>query len=272
MPNELFNRRASIVIGQYGGTGVRLDDLRISFSITKSMKSSANEASITVYNMAKQSRDLLNAKSVAVQLAAGYGDNVSVIFDGQVIKSSVRRERPMWVTNIDGGDGIVPLSTGRLSRTFVEGESRTSVVNALVNSMGTVALGVNESTALRRSLSAPLTFAGSARRSLDTLARQWGFSWSVQDGAAEFVDKGKKGRNTSAAPLLNQSTGLIGTPEWTEDGLVVQSLLNVRIRPGRPVKLESQTASGIFQVERVVFSGDTHGDDWTSTATMQEAS
>lgn len=268
---ELFNRRASIVIGEYGTTGVRIDDLRIVFNIVKSMKSSANEATVTVYNMAPSSRDLLNAKNVAVQLAAGYGDNVSVIFDGQVIKSDVRLTRPNWMTTIEAGDGIVPLSTGRLSRTFVEGEGRLAVVKALVNSMGTVALGTTESDALRRSLSSPLTLTGSARRSLDVLARQWGFWWSVQDGAAEFVDKGSKGSNTSAAPLLNQYTGLVGIPEFTDDGLIVRSLLNVRVRPGAPIVLESRTASGTFQVEKVIHSGDTHGQDWTSTATVQEA-
>ena len=259
------------MVGEYGRTGVRIDDLRITFNVVKSMKSSANEASVTVYNMSQKSRELLEGESVAVKLMAGYSDATEVIFDGQMVNSKSYRARPNWITEIEAADGVLPMSTGKLATTFATGTPRSVVVKKLVAAMNGIALGTTDTDALRRALSSPLVVSGSARRSLDTLARQWGFWWSIQDGTAEIRDKGKRGRYWRTAPLVSPETGLIGAPERTEDGLEIRSLLNPQIRPGAPLQLDSEFERGLFQPEKVTMTGDTHGQDWTSMAVLIEA-
>jgi len=49
-----------------------------------------------------------------------------------------------------------------------------------------------------------------------------------------------------------------------ESGVSATSLLNPEIRPGRRVQVESQFVNGVFKVEKVTHSGDTHSTQFYS--------
>jgi hypothetical protein len=61
--------------------------------------------------------------------------------------------------------------------------------------------------------------------------------------------------------LLNSSTGLIGVPTITDNGVKVSALLNPEIRPNRTVKIESEVLemngeNGLYRVSQIEYTGD----------------
>jgi len=265
-----YGRFATLVFGLYGTMGAAVKDLRMTFSITKTRQSSANSASIAVYNLAERNRKRLQAKGTALSLLVGYGGAMQLLFSGEVNHGRVAYAAPDWISEAECLDGQGALRVGALSRTWPTGTPRLLIAQTLAASLTGLALGPVEAAPFVGMISAPLSVSGSSRSSLDRLAAAWGFTWSVQDGIVEFRTDGGVGVGLATAPLLTPQTGLIGSPEWTDDGLSVRCLLTPAIRPGGRVVVVSKTAKGVFQVESVQHTGDTHGNDWTSAATCKE--
>lgn len=268
-----LNRAAAIVVGKYGGQGKRLQGTRITFDLSKSLSSSLNNAKVSVFNLAPDTRALLETRGTAITLQAGYGEAIDTLFAGEVLKATTRYDPPNWVSEVDCVDGLNALRSAVLYQTFPEGMPRRAVISALVNRLVSkgVSRGVIEETSvLFAPLSSPLTVSGSIRNILDRLAFEWGFTWSIQDGVFEIRDVGKLRPGWRLVPLISPKSGLIGSPERTEEGLHIRCLLTPAIYPGQRFKLES-SIKGIFQAIKVNHRGDTHGGDWTTDIICKEA-
>ncbi|KKK49424.1 hypothetical protein LCGC14_3135220, partial [marine sediment metagenome] len=74
------------------------------------------------------------------------------------------------------------------------------------------------------------------------------------------------GTNGDDQVLLNAASGLIGSPEIGEDGILdARSLLQGKLSPGRPVRIESSAIDdGFFRIEKVIHFGDIAGNEWYS--------
>jgi len=267
-----WDRSADLVIGTPGSQGARITGGRITFAIEKTARSSANTATITAYNLGENNRKRMQTKDSSVILQVGYGGLLEVLFAGQVTRGSVRREPPDWLAQADCRDGQTALRDSTLARTWPAGTSRLSIVRELTAALMGVAAGVIEGGPLIGFTAAPLSVSGSVRRSLDARAADWGFSWYIVDGSVEVRELGKRSPGYVTAVLLTPETGLLGSPEWTEDGLSLRALLTPRIKPGGYVQVKSRVVQGVFRVQSCRHSGDTHGAEWVTEAVCQEVS
>jgi len=270
MSDDFWLRAYRLTITPPGESGRQFSELRCSFTISKTMRSSHNTASIYLYNLAPGTRKMMQAEDTLVQVEAGYQDRLSTIFDGSVVTSRSALEGPNWVTSAECGEGVKALRDSRLQRTWKEGTPRGRIVRDLLEAIQLTAIGRVETASLTGRISAPLSVSGQVRRSLDRLANQWGFQWSVQAGVAEVRDRGT-GAGKETVALLRPDSGLLGTPEWTEEGLKFRALLTAQVTPGKRVEIQSDIVSGVFQVERADYVGDTHGIDWSVSAISVEA-
>lgn len=95
-----------------------------------------------------------------------------------------------------------------------------------------------------------------------------GVKWNTQNGSIQLYPKG--GSATPLAVLINSSTGLVGLPSKTENGILVRSLLNHRLVPGGKFKLETKdgakTGSGTYTIVSVKHVGDTQEGDFYTEA------
>ena len=120
----------------------------------------------------------------------------------------------------------------------------------------------------------PTALYGFAHAEMDVLCRSLGLEWSIQNGRLLLLREDAATAET--AVVLTPATGLIGTPQRNakEPGkkrtIDVQSRLQPALKPGRLVKLESQTLSGLLRCRTVEMLGDTHGSDWTSSCECTE--
>ena len=97
-------------------TAVR--DLRVSFSVTKTLRKEPNKAEIILHNAGDDTRSLFDTKPTHVRLLAGYAGDVQEIASGDVSFAESKHERPQWKTKILIGDGLRAYKYARISKTF----------------------------------------------------------------------------------------------------------------------------------------------------------
>jgi hypothetical protein len=133
---------------------------------------------------------------------------------------------------------------------------------------------------------------GTSRDQIRTIADSSSSSWSIQDEKLVFLPL------TTFLPgntiVLTSKTGLIGTPQQTNQGVNCKCLLNPQIKsagriqidnasvqqlqinyavPGSPANLPAPlTADGVYYVLVVEHSGDNRGQEWYSNLVMLNVS
>lgn len=256
---ELFGRRCEVVIGPPGQQGKKWTDLRVTFSVEKGASPTPNKVELALYNLSRASRDYIRAGMV-VEVYAGYETEFGLIASGDIAKGFPvhSREGENWVTRIEAADGGRAWGTV-LHESFGPKTRESEIVRALAERLG-VKLGKIEGLSdIQVGKGRQLT--GPARNELESLCRSRGLRWSIQDGVLHILPRGTP-TNAGSAILLNASSGLIGSPERTESGCDVTTLLRGWVNPKTLIRVESKVLTGNFIAERVTHSGDTHGTDW----------
>lgn len=247
-----------------------LDQIKIEFSISKSISSSANTADITIYNLSESTRNGMGKEFDAITLEAGYLDegNVGVIFKGAVRDVEHRREGPNIKTIISCGDGDTALRRATISKSFPAGTPVKDVVDELAKQMEAQGLAKGEfkypEAMEGKTFKRPYAVCGSCAREMDVIGRGNGFYWNSNNETLEIIPgDGFVG----GVVLITPETGMIGTPSLTDNGVRVSALLNPEVRPNRRVQLKSQTLEmnakdGMYRVSTVTYSGDNHSGDF----------
>jgi len=273
---QLFNRDLTLNVG---GIEIRTRDpesqlarptLRVVFQIVRAQKKDPNTADISIYNLTKENRVKLQEKNVNTVLKAGYVDNISQIFSGQLQRGSSVRDGPDWITSIQSGDGTKAFKASRVNKSFNGPVNVETILEFLTKELGLGLGNLQDKIAEKglragfKELSNGFVAKGKTEKVLHQFAKAMGYTVSIQDGQTQFLGPGET-INPGDAILLTSNTGLIGSPEPGEKGIVkTRSLLQPELSPGRRVKIESEEINSFFSVSKVVFSGDSWGADWYS--------
>jgi hypothetical protein len=278
----LFDRACTLAVGDVAWTG-----LRVRFEVTKTSRVHPNPAEITIWNLSRESRAAL-VRGVSVRLTAGYRENAELLFAGQVVDVDAQRDGPDWPCKLTCRDGDAAWRAST-RRAYGSSVPLVQIVERTAEDMGLPLSAQARSLLQAGGVShGPLVQHGYAHDELDAVLRSLGMEWSIQDGALQILSSG--GATVEPAILLTPETGLIGSPRPSGNAkslvtaktaatldkatrrrlqVVVVSLLQPGLRPGRQVVLQSSDVSGTFRVDRVVHKGDTHGTDWYSEAELR---
>lgn len=266
MSDLLFDRRAIITFGPKGQEGKKIEGLRVKFEIEKTIQKFVNKATITVYNLSRDSRALCERKNLILILSVGYGEMIEDIFTGDISRPVSRMEGSDWVTTFEVGDGEKAYKEAKVDVTFKEGTSLKDLFLDVAKSFGHQ---IKDSADLPPDkLLNGFVASGNSRTVMDDLTRKSGLEWSIQDGGLQITKRGKS--TSEEAVLLNSGTGLIGSPIKKDDSYEFTSLLQPKIKPGRKIVVESLDINGTFIGEKVVHKGDTHDKDWFSVIEAKE--
>ena len=250
---------------------VVIRDLRFTFEITKTLEKNANDAVIVVYNLSESTRNEFSKLPVQVQLDAGYDGEAQLLFKGDLTWANSMPEGPDWATKLQCGDGGRAIREARISRTYRSGINSKTVLKDLASAMGVeLPTDVASANALTKQFASGVTVSGPASTEMGRLLSKSGFTWSIQNGKLQILTR--NGVRNDEAILVNEQSGLIQSPEYGAPKrtggkpiLTVRSLILPRAIPGIKIKVESRAITGVFKLQRVSHSGDTHGDDWTTT-------
>jgi hypothetical protein len=310
-PDALFRRSFRVTVGSKAFGSIDAErPLTFSFCVQRDKTITPNNANVLLYNLNADTRAELEELSggfgqgtgklprhrlsstvrkkprkakagvptapqdfpgVPMRIEVGYGEHMGQIFFGVLRKVSSWKQGTEWLTQISGGDAEQSITTAKISQTFVKGTPITSVVRALVATLGVGKGGLdNTLRALQASglltggqvLPKALTLHGDSATELEQLMRSCGFEWSIADG--NFY-AGPSGIPTlpGEGPLLTPDTGLIDTPQIDKNGKVVgRALLNPDLLPGRVFRIESSRVTGNFLCSKTQHKGISTERDW----------
>ena len=245
---------------------------RVRFRIEKKIEQDPNTCEITISNLSEQTRAEFQTKPLQVRIDAGFDGNLQSLFVGDLIWGSSKREGTDWELKLQLGDGVRAIRDGRTSLTFGSGVNAKTVLGHLAGTMGLkLPKNIADAKELTAQFQTGVTVHGPSRDQMSKLLRPHKMDWSIQDGRLQILRDGEA--VAVEALLWNQSTGMIGSPEFgppeDEPGkkpkpptLTSKSLLRPDVSPGRPIVVQSAAIEGLFRVERVTHTGDTHGVDW----------
>lgn len=267
---QLFGRRWRVVAGTPGEQAIEVTDLRVVFKIERHHKPEPNAASVEVYNLGQASRARLSSaieKGLKASIEAGYPGAYPLIFDGKIARVWHRRNGPDWVSHLEAADGARELGEARISQSFRAGASMADVFRGITDKLGVGvgnALEQFQSGNFKRGMNAfveGVVIKGTGTDVLEEMMAKAGLEYSVQHGQLVVTRPGEP--LAGQAVVLSRDTGLVGSPEPGEKGLLrCKALIRPGLDPPRQIQLQSVSASGLYRIDRTVYDGDSHGGNW----------
>lgn len=283
---QQYGRVCKLVVSRADLSGVDLSDLRIKFSVKRSDTVTPNSADIRVYNLSEETSKQIRDEFTQVTLQAGYEGNYGVIFQGNIKQVILGRESSTdTFIDIVAGDGDRAYNFAIVNTSLAKGSTSMDQVQTAVNSMNQKGVGAGQiDVSSRNQLPRGKVMYGNARAYLSEAAATTGTSWSIQNEKINMIPI------TSYLPgevvVINSKTGLIGTPQQTNEGVNLKCLLNPLFRIAGRVQIDnaavaalkinlsvvgspantppSPTADGVYYILVVEHQGDTRSLEWYS--------
>ena len=279
--DKLWLRACSLVVADSAGQGLELGELRVTFKTVKGEAETPNSAEIRVYNLSPDTANRIQKEFTRVVLQAGYQSNMGVIFDGMIRQRRSGRENgtDTWL-EILAADADQAYNFAVVNQTLSAGSRPADRLQACQNSFAAKGGGKGDIADLGgNALPRGKVMYGMARKFMRDETASTDSGWSFQDGKLQVVKN--NGYLPGEAVVLTHETGLIGTPEETNEGIKVRSLLNPRLRIGGRIKLDNASiqqaktdlkanaqrppkmdSDGFYRILKCDFCGDTRGTDW----------
>lgn len=257
---------------------ILIKGLRVSFSIIKSLSSTTNSATIKIWNLSQDNRNLIKDFGDEVTLYAGYRDEggAQVLFVGDTSTVYHIYDLPEIVSVLECGDGEKYINQIRVSLTFAGDVQARTIISSIASQMGIqfVEFASSQNLIYRQGFK----FIGMGKDALDIVTQKLQLQWSVQNNQLQVIPL----NGTISEPIIqvNQANGMQGIPQRftyraldlyrsidkRNTGYKVNVALNPFILPGSKIDLASSHLNfrGPYRVDTVRHDGDTFGSVWTS--------
>lgn len=265
MSNLLYNRDIKLIVEDF-----QINNLHISFSITKDLTSTPNTGLISIYNLSETSRNKIkktsdieqNVKGSIVVFEAGYKDFIEQIFIGEVTEFRHNKEKVDWVTELEVKDGYTSYAKAIISKAYKAGTQLSTIVSDTIEQMG---LSSNVST-VETELNSKKFDRGfvenmSSKDLLDKYVKLIDARWTIQDNKVIILKNNKALKPT--AIVISKETGLINSVQKIGDGYIFKTLINPKLQPGQLVQFDTnnyQNQTAI--IEKAVYTGSNFQNDY----------
>lgn len=287
----LFNRVVSIIAQHPDNPDIIIQNLRVQFEIEKFFDSTLNVGTITIYNLKPENRNLLvkrksdfeSAPFTTVSLIAGYEGEAATIFRGQLVQGFSTRSGPDWITTLQcvtAFDQYVSAHHGP-EDSFEEITAFDLLQRLLGDNLSlsrAVSMSLEISAALKLERIKANAYSGRVMETVIKILGRYGLKITIDDFEAIIAKKFSpiNPEDEFTAPLININSGLLGSPQITEVGVKVISLLTTKISVVKLFRVESETTKQndirgqeiqTFTCTKLKHTGDTHNDTWQSEIT-----
>jgi hypothetical protein len=269
---KFFNRKVELTVYTESEKQV-ITDLHFSFNVLlrrpvvskQKNPPMPNQATIKVYGLTEKTRNLFEGAHKGIDLKAGYGDTLSLIFRGVTTNVFSSRFGTDWVTSIFGADGHKEFSTSRFNKSYSKGSPVSSILKDMGDAMGMPSI-IDYSRP--DTLLSSMSFQGRVKDCLDTVCQNWDLTWQIQQGSLMISDNQvlQLFETRFKKVVLSPSSGLIGSPiirvesrnetkgnkKANEENAKLflrafaRSLLNPELFPNVPVEFKSEAP--VFQI------------------------
>lgn len=247
---DKFGRNYELTIdANDGGTQIILrPPLTLEFDITRTTLSSTNVCQLRIYNLSKENRNRIRFNTYAnlqppkfVTLKAGYGENLAIVFTGNISQAWSVREGVNFITQIEMFDGGFAFAHGHTNRQYPAGTPYRKIILDIMGDLPEVKIGaVGDFPGV---LPRAKSFNGSP---VDILNELTGFAFYVDSGRAYALKNNEYHTSSPSAVgenilLINNETGLLGTPILEQTLLHFDLLFEPSLQVGTKVRLKALT-------------------------------
>ena len=238
-----------------GGNTVIIEGLPVSVTVTKQGGEAKNKASVTVDNLKLETATQLTTLAFkrletynnVIQIDAGsQGAELPTIFIGEITSAVPVMSDSKLSLKIEALAGYYPALIPSTPTSVQE----NTTVEKLMKQFADEAGYSFENKGITASI-ANSVFVGSPVEKAKTLARQADVDLLIDDN--KFTIQPFEAPKDGQIPLLSKSTGLIGYPSFSNEGINCKSVFNDKLKVGSYFKLESilPHASGEWQITKV---------------------
>ena len=283
MSSLLFDRKYTLTIIPPAGDDARvIDSLYVKFTVSKTIGGEPNTAEIQIHNPNDDTIGLLKARYTKIVLNAGYGNDIKVVFKGEVQNVLQTKNAVDRVVTVFARDGFRDYRTASFSKTFDSAVDMQSIVQEVLGEFFDTIPGDLSGIPKVRDKPNGLTLDGQVSTILDDLAEEYNADWSIQDGVVNIINKDQTLTENDLV-YISATTGMIGSPRVTEIGADVTALLNISLIPGARFAIQAlgaevqlgnlfyrtqkvrTDATGVYKVRSVTIKGDSReGNEWYS--------
>ncbi len=249
---DKYNRKYVLYIEKKDLTTLKVTlPFTVEFDIHRNSLSSANTCSIRIFNLNPNNRTQIRKDQFdwgdlrKITFMAGYGEKLSLAFEGNINQAWSVREGNVMVTQIESYDGGYAYVNAVTNQTFTSGTPQRSIIDSLASSMPGVtrgAIGQYDGQISRAN-----AMSGPTTNLLKDL---------TNDGF--FIDNSKVHclRDDECLsgdiPLINAKSGLLGTPIKEQTYINFDVLFEPSLKVGQLIRLESETADNFNGTHKVL--------------------
>jgi hypothetical protein len=253
------------------GEQIEITEFDIKFKVERSFTKHPNACDVQIYNLPEATRADLETMPLRVQLEAGYNGVSRLMYIGDLRFGMTELNGATHETLLQLGDADRAITHARTNRSYKPGTTYRTVLKDAASSLGmTLPPNLLSDPSLDRQFVAGTVAHGPAREVLTQTLAPFGYHWSVQNGQLRIL-KDEEVVSGTALPI-DEEHGMIGSPHFGSPPrsgkpphVTVKMLLYPEIVPGDVVKLTSKLKNGIFRVEKVVHTGDSHAaGEWVT--------
>jgi hypothetical protein len=276
----LYDRFATVAIGQPGSTATFVDGLRVKFLVEKSARGEPNKGVVQIWNLNETSRNQITAGRDVMILNAGYRDDEKqqrLAIQMDVIDVQAQVVRPDIVTAMTCRDGVNTLRNKKYSISFGSGYTAKQIIVDLAKRAGVALKGIASIDDVQYQQG--FSDVGPIGDILDRVTGPISAAWSFQNG--ELTLAPKEAPADEYVSQVNEDTGLLGSPikrnkigdifaPLKRVGWIFKSFLNPTIEPNGRVRLKADEVDGTFRVMNVKHQGDNFEGDFISEVEVEE--
>lgn len=274
-----INRAYELIVGNaVSGEGLQINDLQVTFDISKSSsnKDKTNSASIEIYNLSNDNLKLLDVDYPAAVFSAGYRDiGIKRLFAGQVTNVTTRKSGTDRITQILMGGAYTNLNHQVLSSLVPPGRDVEQAIKEFQDALG-VSKSVFNGVNIKSKLIYGYPLQGTPKDMLNELSEKYSLDWQIDDDIL-YVHDNDRGNSEKFedAYVISKYTGLKENAyrasgdirRSTKDRAKIQAIqmkiqLNPDIVPGDIILLEDVLFNGYYKVSDLRHSGDWRGQAW----------
>ncbi len=263
------------------GVPVRADEpgsaelrhLYIHFRIRREARSTPAEGFIEIYNLTPRSEARIRERAERVMLKAGYEGRSEIIFDGDIRRVERVRQELDRITMIHIGGMVAKQQKATFNRTY---QGDTPIRTIYTDAIATLGFDLGPFDLIPEdAVETDFRYDGPTGLLLDQLLLPYGLKWFEEDGVARVTAIGKSTDDRQEGVLITERTGMIGTPTVTDDGLRVNTLLDVRLKLDTKCRVESSiledemSGNQIYKVINLVHAGDNREGQFNTVADLR---
>jgi hypothetical protein len=291
-----YLRQFSCVVANASGEGLEFNQFKVQFTIRRGDFQTPNSCDVRIFNLSDKTANMIGQNEYTqLAISAGYEGNFALIFRGTIKQFRLGRINQLdSYVDITAADGDEAYNFAPVIQSVPAGNNQASLADVLFGAISKnfpITKGYLPNLPSNQLIRGRVMY-GLCRDEYRDFAWTNNCKWSIQDGAVTMIPYTSYIANTGEVPIISVSTGLIGVPEQTQQGISIRTLLNPNYKIGQLVQLTAgvntfrrsldlkslvpnqltaeqvqTSADGLYYIMIANHSGDTRGTDWYTTMT-----